>query len=916
MSNDVFEKTQFLSASNAVFIAELYKSFLENSSNVSQEWGDFFKSLSQEDKISFEIDFFGPEWKKKDISVINKDKDICKSQDIKVCNKEAIDNNISEEVLRNLYVKYAHISAKLDPIFGKMNDKHEDLQNAETSCNNPNWINKLSNIYTSSIGVEFDHITNKTEKKWLIERFEDISQSQVSSDKKIDALKQILQAELFEQFIHKKFPGMKRFSIEGGESAMIAMTEYIKIAVNTDSIDNVTIGMAHRGRLAMLTQIANKPYEFIFSEFHKNAKTDEKLGDIAWDVKYHGGYRSNQKINGKNVEVEIAFNPSHLEAVNPVVMGMSYAKGAKSLPILIHGDAAMIGQGIVAECLNMSGVKNYNTGGVFHLAINNQIGFTAEPLDSRSSRYCTDVAKILECPIIHVNGEDIESVLKMSQILAEYRSIFKKDVVLDLICYRKYGHNEGDEPLYTNPVMYNILKNKQPIHLSYAKNLIDANIIKSEDYGKMKEEYIKILDIAYDDALKNGIKIKKDLPSAFDNIGYNIDTIDSVSTGIDIQLASDLIEKFLTIPKDFNPNPRLKKQLETRLESIKVDKKLDWATGEMLAFASLINDGHSVRITGQDAERGTFSHRHSMLSDCETGKKYNILSKIENDKTKYTVCNSPLSEYAVLGFEYGHSLIKPNDLTIWEGQFGDFANGASTIFDQFISSAEQKWLLMSGLVVLLPHGFEGQGPEHSSARLERYLQLCAQDNMIVANCTTPANLFHILRRQIYAKYRKPLIIMSPKSLLRHKLVVSNLADFDEKSHFKPIICDTIEPCSVKKIVITSGKLYYDLLEKRMEKNCNDIAIIRIEQYYPFASEVFEKEIAKYKNANSICFAQEEPKNMGAWNFIRDYISESMQNVDMNLKLEYVGRKASASPATGFEKQHKIEQEEIVSQVIC
>lgn len=914
----MLNKTQFLSAANAVFIAQVYEKFLSNPASVSKEWADFFTSLSDGDRQSFEADFFGPSWKKRDLSVINSEVVAASAPKAdKYPQKQELTQagGISKEIIRNLYIKYGHISAKLDPIWNKTEPKHPELTQgcAQYSGND---IAAFENLYCSTIGVEFDHISNPQEKSWLIEKFESAAGKLLSKEEQKRILQDVMHAELFEQFIHKKFPGMKRFSIEGGEAAMAAINTIISNAAG-NKVSDVIIGMAHRGRLGMLTQVAGKPYNVLFSEFHKTIKPSANIGEISSDVKYHAGYKSSRNVDGNNINVQIAFNPSHLEAVNPVVMGVSYAiskmQNQSAMPILIHGDAAMIGQGVVAECFNMSNLAGYNTNGVVHIVVNNQIGFTAESCDSRSSRYATDIAKILECPIIHVNGEDVESVVKISELLGEYRNTFKKDVVLDIVCYRKYGHNEGDEPFYTNPAMYNALKAKISTPSIYAEKLVKNSVISTEELNKLKESYINILDAAYDLALEKGAILDRELGKEFDGLDYKVDTIAGVKTGINQEAVMNLVEKFCKIPADFTANPRLAKQIEGRWEVIQREKKLDWAAAEMLAFASLLQDGSSVRLSGQDAERGTFSHRHSVLSDSVTGRKYNILSGIESKNAQYIVHNSPLSEYAVLGFEYGISLVQPKDLVIWEAQFGDFANGASTVFHQFISSAEKKWLLMSGLVMLLPHGFEGQGPEHSSARLEGYLQSCAQDNIIVANCTTPANLFHILRRQVKAKYRKPLIIMSPKSLLRHKLVVSDLNDFSENSGFKPIISDDLEDCkAIRKVVVTSGKLYYDLLEYRTENKINDVAIVRIEQYYPFASEIFEVELLKYSNAKSVIFAQEEPKNMGSWSFIRDYIEESMEKVGIKSKLEYIGRSASASPATGFEKVHKKEQESVIT----
>jgi len=906
--NDTFNKTQFLYSTNATFIADLYKQYLQNPSSIANEWREIFNSFSNEEKIDFETDFFGPSWQKRNLNVI--------SQEAKIENQSILSKVIhtkNTDSLREKFIQYGHISANINPIIKNINPLHEEILN-----NLPHTPSteeeKLKNLYCHSVGVEFAHISDKIEKEWLISRYESIILSDIDIDERKDTLVKIIQAENFEQFIHKKFPGMKRFSIEGGEASLaianIAILESAKY-----NITDIIIGMAHRGRLNMLANITKKPIEMMFSEFLKTIKVDENLEQISSDVKYHAGYKTTYSINNSEVNVEIAYNPSHLEAVNPVVLGSAYAKnknGNCAMPLLIHGDAAMMGQGVVAECFNMSSLKHYNTNGTLHLVINNQIGFTAESFESRSSRYCTDIAKMIECPIFHINGDDIDSCIKITKLAIEYRIKFKKDVVLDIICSRKYGHNEGDEPFYTNPTIYNILKNKESSPVIYQKKLIQDNLVNENFIDEVKFLYNQTLEEGYKKA-ENGYTLFKNLEKEFDNLSYKF-SFDKLKTGINEDLILELLKKCYTMPEDFTPNSRLAKQIESRLEMTLQTKQLDWAAGEILAFSSLIHEGNSVRITGQDSERGTFSHRHSVLTDLDNGRKYNILSPLKSNKAEYEVCNSPLSEYAVLGFEYGYSLINPQHLTIWEAQFGDFSNGASTIFDQFISSAEQKWLLMSGLTLLLPHGFEGQGPEHSSARLERYLQSCAQNNIIVANCTTPANLFHILRRQIFAQFRKPLIIMSPKSLLRHKFAISNITEFTENSSFQTIIGESrnsVIDKKVEKIIITSGKIYYELLEKSENDKTENVAIIRIEQYYPFDSKVLKDEILKYKNIKYIYWVQEEPQNMGAWFFIRDYLESAIEKLGIKIKLRYIGRPTSASPATGFEKVHQYEQKTII-----
>lgn len=899
--NEFFEGTQFLNPQNAIFIAQIYSKYLKSKDSVAREWCDFFDAISDGDRRSFEVDFFGPKWQKRDVSVV----DII-NEKVNGSEEKAITVENDPETI---FIKYGHLEANLDPIFGHKSGSSEKLN--EVLQSQSSLIAELKTLYCGTIGAEFDHILNEDELFWLKSEYRNTIYSSFTKEQKASIAKDLFKAQSFEEFLHKKFTGMKRFSIQGGESSLVMLENCVKTAAILD-YNEVLIGMAHRGRLNILANIAKKPIDMIFAEFAKNTTLDDSVADASWDVKYHAGYRSERDFDGKKINVQVAYNPSHLEAVNPVVMGMAYAKmkqGLKALPILIHGDAAFAGQGVVSECLNMSGIENYNSGGVLHLVVNNQIGFTAEPYQSRGSRYCTDIAKMAECPIFHVNGNDPEACVKLIELGLKYREVFKKDFVIDVICSRKYGHNEGDEPLYTNPVLYNELKNKK----TTLEHYLDINDFSSQGFEAFKTDYLVLLDSSYDIAKSKKLKIARD-ESNKSNYSDKF-VFSNIATGLsNAKDAKEMIEKIYTMPNDFNPNSRLAKQIEQKVKEAADSDIFDWSCGEILAFASLMKDGHSVRLTGQDSERGTFSHRHSIISDSINGKKYSILSNFESDKTRYEVCNSPLSEYAVLGFEHGFSLVKQDDLTIWEAQFGDFANGANTVFDQFIGSCEKKWLQLSNLVMLLPHGFEGQGPEHSSARLERYLQACAQENIIVANITTPANFFHILRRQVFANYRKPLVVMSPKSLLRNPAAVSRAEDFEKSKYFMPIIDDTrnLDKNKVKNVVITSGKVYYELLEKAEKDGIIDTAIIRIEQYYPFDNWLLDAKLAQYKNIESIRWVQEEPKNMGAWSFIRDYLDESASKITKVGKVEYVGRSASASPATGFEYVHKKEQEEVIN----
>lgn len=907
--NDLFHISSFLYASNAPVVSRTYEEYKINPSSVDQDWKYVFDNISKDD-----LEKFFNEQKKLSYKDSNIEKpEEARKKDIMVDSSELIKAKMQN--LESLYIRHGHISADLDPIFSKVNQKHCDIINALNDVNKiknesvQQEILNLDSLYCGNVCLEVSHITNSDEQNWIISRYKDLMSSDLNQDIQKKILKTLSESEAFESFIDARFKGMKRFSIEGSESAIVSVNTIIEKSLEHGVFD-VVIGMAHRGRLNILANIVKKPFKFIFAEFLKKKTVD---ADYSGDVKYHAGYSSDIKIGNQKVHLSLCYNPSHLEAINPVAMGKSRANQDKradtsgrqsSMCLLIHGDAAVMGQGVVTECLNMSNTKGYGVGGVIHVIINNQVGFTANPNESRGTRYASDVAKMIEAPIFHINGSDPEACYKMSVLAMEYRAKFKKDVFLDIVGYRKYGHNEGDEPAYTQPLMYEKIRSMKLPYQCYADQVKSFDATSWCD--KILSEYGKLLQDAYDEATNSNPKMNTWLDGDWSSIKGEFSHKD-VNTGISESNAINLLESIYKMPDGFNVNPKLEKQISAKLDGIKNTKQLDWASAEALAFASLLKDGNNVRITGQDAERGTFSHRHSILTDYRTDAKYNIFSNIKNGS--YEVHNSVLSEYAVLGFEYGYAMSNPNTLTIWEAQFGDFANGASTIFDQFISSAQDKWLRLSGLVMLLPHGYDGQGPEHSSARLERHLQSCAKDNMIVANCTTPANLFHILRRQIKAEYRKPLIIMSPKSMLRHKMVVSNISEFTEDKNFLPIINDNIK--GAKKIIFTSGKLYYDLHQYRIDNNISDVAIIRVEQYYPFHCEMMINVLKQHKDAKSFIWAQEEPKNMGAWSFIRDYLNECIDEVYNLQSIKYVGRDASATTATGLEKDHNYEQEIVI-----
>lgn len=909
-------------STNVAYIAELYKKYLQNPNSVHLDWKKYFDENAEEseailkDVANHKVSILG---NKNEFSSIPKEEwvDVEKKKDVKKNEKSSQSSTPSEVVLhlvKTAYRDFGHQASNLDPLGFKNGRIPEALQVAsKVGAGLEKEISTLQSIYCNTIGYEISHIKNETEYHWLTNQIEN-GALEVTKDEKISAYEYMYRAEHFEQTIHKKFPGAKRFSIEGAEGTIIAL-ESIMLEASNNGAKEVILGMAHRGRLNTLVHTTGKPYHAIFSEFAGISSIPEGTPGSG-DVKYHLGYSKTRRLsNGKDVYITLTPNPSHLESVNPVVMGRARARqdainGDTSaiLPILIHGDAAMAGQGIVYECFQMANLKGYTVGGTIHIAINNQVAFTATQTDTVSGTYCTDVAKVIDAPVFHVNGNDINAIIKVAKLAGVYRQLFKKDVVIEVFCYRKYGHNEGDEPLFTQPVMYEKIKNIQTpaeVYKSQISSFIDEKTLINIEENVKKEleeefEKSKTYKPQKADWLENlwkNVKILKDVKEffAFKNTQISQDVFTKVSGAIS------------TVPKNFDINPKIKKLLEGRQKSLLSGKEIDWGTAELLAYGSLLIEGHNVRLSGEDCERGTFSHRHSVYYNQSTQEKYYPMDHISDAKAKYSVYNSLLSEFGVLGYEYGYSMTNPNDLTIWEAQFGDFANGAVTIHDQYISSGEDKWLRMSGLVNLLPHGFEGQGPEHSSARLERFLTLCAKNNMIVANCTTPANLFHILRRQVKMPFRKPLILMSPKSLLRHPLVISEVKDFTHGS-FQEIISDS--NYNAKKVVITSGKVYYDLLAKRNELK-SDVAIIRIEQYYPFNSEFLKSELEKFKNIKEICWLQEEPKNMGAWHFIRDYLQEAT-----NILVKYCGREASPSPATGFMSVHAKEQAKIIEEALA
>ena len=935
-------------SSNVVFINELYKKFLQNPASVDASWAEFFAENGDEMQAILN-DSQGPSWAKKDLKVIGAAPfDISagtkpeaplkgKKQSAPQTGKD-LDIRVANLVLA--YQRFGHLAANLDPLgltpinhVGEIDpqthgievedlDKTVDLKGVLGfgKATISQVIEQLSLVYTSKIGSEFEYIYNQEQKNWLSREVETVIPAEISKDEKVKILKEVIRTEKFEQFLHKRFPGAKRFSVEGGDSSICSVEKIIDVAAKS-GVKKIVIGMAHRGRLNTLTGIMGKPYHRMISEF-KGAPGFPEGVTKSGDVKYHMGYSSTREIDGKKIDLSLAFNPSHLEAVNTVAAGRIRAKQAlygdqdrsQAMALVIHGDAAFAGQGSVFEGLAMNGIEGYNTGGVLHIIVNNQIGFTANPTDSRSTRYASDLAKSIDAPILHVNGDDVEAVVKASDIAMRFRQIFKKDIILDIICYRRYGHNEGDEPLYTQPVMYTKIKTHPTLEKLYSQKLIAENAIPEAEYQTLVADFNAMLS----DEFEKGINYKAETADWLTHDWSKIKDGDTsiAKTAISKKRAIELTKKITEFPSDFNANPKISRQLATRKDLVEKDSGIDWGTGEALAFASLLDEGTPVRITGQDSCRGTFSHRHSVIHDATNGNRYNIFSPFEKS-AKYEVFDSLLSEYGVLGFEYGYSLSTPNGLTIWEAQFGDFANGAQIIFDQFIASSEVKWLRKSNLVMLLPHGYEGQGPEHSSARLERYLQACADNNLRVCNITTPANFFHALRRQTHSKDRKPLVIMSPKSVLRNKAATSALSEFSDLN-FRPLIGETAKIAAdnkVRKVILCTGKLYYELAEARKVKEIDDVALVRLEQLYPFPKTELKAELKKYKNAE-VTWCQEEPKNMGAWKFAEDFIEESLiEAKHKTARPKYVGRVACASTATGYASYHAREQKNLIDEAL-
>ena len=904
------EKYSFLNAAHTSYFAEMYDRYLQNPDEIEPSWKAFFQGFD-----------FGVE----NSNGLNGEKTL----------QEEVPEHLQKEFkviqLIDSYRKRGHLFTKTNPVrerrkysptlalenFGLTKDDLNIVFNAGDIIGiGPSTLSKivgvLEQIYCDSIGVEYMYIRNPERVDWMQRKLrENQNHGNFSKDKKRHILKKLNQAVTFENFLHTKYVGQKRFSLEGGEALIPALDEMVELAAE-NGVKEFVMGMAHRGRLNTLINIFGKSARDVFSEFEGKDYSDEMIFD--GDVKYHLGWTVNRKTrSGNSINMNLAPNPSHLETVGAIVQGITRAKidnnyqgdSSKALPIIVHGDAAIAGQGLPYEIVQMARLDGYTNGGTIHIVVNNQIGFTTNYLDARSSTYCTDVAKVTLCPVFHVNSDDVEAVVHASKIALEYRTRFKRDVFIDLLGYRKYGHNEGDEPRFTQPNLYKLIaKHKNPSQI-YSQKLLDEKIIDEEYFSKLKTDYRDKLDYDYENAKKvEKTTINLFLESDWINFkkakseDLKLDTV----TKVKMKDIEEVANSITTLPAEKKILRKTVKLINERKKMFSDGIAIDWGLAEMLAYGTLLFEGHNVRISGQDVQRGTFSHRHAIIKSDDSEEEIVLLNNVpKKNNTTFSIYNSPLSEYAVLGFDYGYAMASPNTLTIWEAQFGDFSNGAQIIIDQYISAAEDKWKLPNGIVLFLPHGYEGQGAEHSSARMERFLQLCGDDNMILANCTSPSNFFHLLRRQIKSSYRKPLVVFTPKSLLRHPMVTSNLKDFTE-GKFKRVISENLKDVNkIKTLIFCTGKFYFDILTERNKIKRYDTAIIRVEQIFPLPTDELNLEIKKYKNVKDLVWAQEEPKNMGAWSYL-------LLHYDKAKLFRVASRPFSDSPASGstarFNKRHR------------
>ncbi len=957
---------------NAVYMAQLFERYRQDRQSVPPGLATYFDQFDAGDARANQGDFEGPSWQPRGNRIVaegvgSADEAAIPSSNGQAVNGQAVsaadagldqgalaqaaaDATRALMLIRN-YRVLGHLYANLDPLGIKQRVDHPELDPAsygftEAELDRPIFLGGqlgleqasvrqilpvLQQIYCDKIGVEFMHIAEPMQKRWIQQRIEGIgNRTNFTPQGRQAILNALIKAEQFEIFLDRKFTGTKRFGLDGSEALIPGLEQIIKRGGQL-GLKEVVLGMAHRGRLNVLANFITKPYRAVFSEFlGRSAHPEDVHG--SGDVKYHLGASSDREFDGQPIHLSLAANPSHLEAVNPVVLGKVRAKQdqlkdrerRQVMGILLHGDAAFAGQGLVPESLDLSELEGYSTGGTVHVIVNNQIGFTTSPTNARSGPYCTEVAKMIEAPIFHVNGDDPEAVVHAARIASEYRMEFQKDVVLDIFCYRRFGHNEGDEPAFTQPQMYRVIKTHPTTASLYAEQLTSSGTLTKAQVETMTQDFRSLLDSEFD-AAKEYKPNKADwlegqwsgLKAVMQASGKE-DARRGLTSLSDADFAA-LGQALSQAPDGFQLNRKLTRLLAVKAKMFASGEGFDWATAEAMALGGLLLDGAPVRFTGQDVRRGTFSQRHAVYVDQENEATYTPLNSLTpEDGAKLEIINSPLSEAGVLGFEYGYSLAEPQALTIWEAQFGDFANGAQVIIDQFIASGESKWLRMSGLVMLLPHGYEGQGPEHSSARLERFMQLSAEDNWQVVNCTTPASYFHALRRQIHRDFRKPLIIMTPKSLLRHKQAVSKAEDFLNGSSFHRVLWDTQEipdRSRIRRVVFCSGKVYYDLVEARKEQGLDDVVILRLEQLYPFPAEAIKTELAGYRQAELV-WCQEEPRNMGAWLTIAPEFEPALKAAGCQQnRLSYAGRITAASPATGSVSKHKLQQAELLQQAL-
>ncbi len=980
--NDVFRATSFLEGQNADYLDQLYAQYARDPNALDEAWQQFFRGMGDsapevakvahgpswartdwppepDDELTHALDGQWPAEKPKAEKTPEK---IAETVRAKAAEKgislneaqvrQAVTDSIRALMIIRAYRIRGHLMAKLDPLGLRDESMRPELDPAsygfsEKDMDRPIFIDKvlgleiatmrqiisiLQRTYCGTFALQYMHISDPEQAAWLKERIEGLGKEiQFTKLGRKAILNKLVEAEGFEKFLHVKYMGTKRFGLDGGESLIPAMEQIIKRG-GALGAKEIIIGMPHRGRLSVLANVMGKPYRAIFNEFQGGSFKPEDV-DGSGDVKYHLGASSDREFDNNKVHLSLTANPSHLEAVNPVVLGKVRAKQGQRndtertavIPLLLHGDAAFAGQGIIAECFGLSGLTGHRTGGTIHIVVNNQIGFTTAPHFSRSSPYPTDIAMMVEAPIFHVNGDDPEAVVHAAKVATEFRQKFHKDVVIDMFCYRRFGHNEGDEPMFTNPLMYKKIKKQKTTLQLYTERLVKDGLIPTDEIEDMKAAFQAFLNEEFE-AGKSYKPNKADwLDGRWKHLSKHESDYQRGETAISPETLEEVGKALTTLPEGYPAHKTVLRMLENKRKMFETGQGFDWATGEALAFGSLLIEGFPVRLAGQDSTRGTFSHRHSAIINQEDESRYYPLNHIREGQAHYEVIDSMLSENAVLGFEYGYSLAEPNALVGWEAQFGDFANGAQVMFDQFISSGERKWLRMSGLVCLLPHGFEGQGPEHSSARLERFLQMSAEDNWIVANCTTPANYFHILRRQLHRSYRKPLIMMSPKSLLRHKKAVSSVDNFTTGSSFHRVLWDDAQKghsdtklksdSKIRRLVLCSGKVYYDLVEERDNRGIDDIYILRVEQFYPFPAMSMVKELSRFKNAD-VVWCQEEPKNQGGWTFMEPNIEWVLGRIKAKAKRpSYAGRPASASPATGLGSTHKAQQAALINDAL-